>query len=103
MSLGCQFHSWRKIDPRVSKPWFRSDPKEGIGAIAEWIARNYRSIGIVVLNNIEYLVFSYSMLDRFAENVVSVCYGGYAAAPGLTPDLGMPKHGMFRSPISIYA
>lgn len=46
MSLGCQFHSWRKIDPRASKTWFRSDPKEGIGIIAEWIARNYRSITI---------------------------------------------------------
>lgn len=44
MSIGCQFHSWRKVDARSANTWFRSDPREGIGLIAEWIARNYRAI-----------------------------------------------------------
>lgn len=41
MSVGCHFTSWRKAE--ANAPWFRSDPREGIGQLAQWISRNYHT------------------------------------------------------------
>ena len=45
MSVGCHFQSWQKIDNAKTKAWFRADPQEGIGQVAQWLSRNYRRLG----------------------------------------------------------
>lgn len=45
MCIGCHFLSWRKVEGRPGQTWFRADTQEGIGAIAQWLARNYRHVG----------------------------------------------------------
>ena len=41
MSIGCKFISWRKVDSQGA--WFRADPQEGIGQLAQWISRNFHT------------------------------------------------------------
>lgn len=42
-SVGCQFRSWRKTKD-TGQTWFKADPREGIGQIAQWVSRNFRSV-----------------------------------------------------------
>lgn len=44
ISVGCHFRSWRKVDAVNSQAWFRADNREGIGMIAQWLSRNFRSV-----------------------------------------------------------
>ena len=44
LCAGCSFLSWRKVDDARNTSWLRCDPQEGIGAIAQWISRNFRSV-----------------------------------------------------------
>lgn len=43
MSFGCRFLSWRKVVTRTPNTWFRVDA-DGVGAIAEWLNRNFRAV-----------------------------------------------------------
>lgn len=42
--FGCHFISWRKVAAREGQTWFKADPEEGIGQIAQWISRNFHSL-----------------------------------------------------------
>lgn len=42
MCIGCHFNSWRKVPGDGT--WFRADPQEGIGQVAQWISRNFRNL-----------------------------------------------------------
>lgn len=44
VSAGCRFRSWRKTTAPANQAWFRADPQEGIGQIAQWLSRNFRTI-----------------------------------------------------------
>lgn len=44
VSVGCHFRSWRKVDTPPAQAWFRSDSKEGIGLVAQWVSRNFRTV-----------------------------------------------------------
>ena len=44
MQAGCHFYSWRKVDDSRNSNWFRADPQEGIGQIAQWVSRNFRGM-----------------------------------------------------------
>lgn len=43
ISYGCRFLAWRKIITTSPNTWFRVD-EDGVGAIAEWLNRNFRSV-----------------------------------------------------------
>lgn len=43
MSYGCRFLSWRKVVTPFANTWFRVD-EDGVGAIAEWLNRNFRAV-----------------------------------------------------------
>lgn len=45
-SVGCHFGNWRRVDATQGQTWFRADPQEGIGAIAQWISRNFRNLNL---------------------------------------------------------
>ncbi len=45
-SVGCNFITWRKVEDTGGQAWFRADPQEGIGLIAQWISRNFRNVNI---------------------------------------------------------
>lgn len=44
ISVGCHFRSWRKVNAPAGQAWFRSDSHEGIGLIAQWVSRNFKSV-----------------------------------------------------------
>lgn len=43
VSIGCRFTSWRKLE---SQSWFRSNPREGIAIVAQWLARTFSNVGV---------------------------------------------------------
>lgn len=43
---GCHFMSWRKVSGANSNTWFKAGNEEGIAMIAQWISRNFRSLGV---------------------------------------------------------
>lgn len=44
VSVGCHFRAWRKVETPAAQAWFRCDPQEGIGLVAQWVSRNFRMI-----------------------------------------------------------
>lgn len=44
ISVGCHFRAWRKVAGPGAQAWFRSDPQEGIGLIAQWLSRNFKAV-----------------------------------------------------------
>lgn len=46
INVGCHFINWRKVEDTRNTSWLRCDPQEGIGAIAQWISRNYRNLQV---------------------------------------------------------
>lgn len=46
ISMGCQFYAWQKISENARATWFKPDARDGVGAIAEWISRNFRSVNV---------------------------------------------------------
>lgn len=44
--VGCHFLSWRKVNDSTNPTWFRADPQEGVGMIAQWVSRNFRSLQV---------------------------------------------------------
>lgn len=46
IDVGCHFLNWRKVNDSQNPAWFRADPQEGIGMIAQWVSRNFRSLQV---------------------------------------------------------
>lgn len=46
ITVGCSFICWRKVEDTRNTSWLRCDPHEGIGAIAQWISRNFHHLQI---------------------------------------------------------
>lgn len=44
ISVGCHFRAWCKIGAAGVQNWFRADNQEGIGLLAQWLGRNFRSV-----------------------------------------------------------
>lgn len=42
-SYGCRFIAWRKVITPAPNTWFRVD-EDGVGAIADWLHRNFRTV-----------------------------------------------------------
>ncbi len=46
LDIGCSFLNWRRVDDTRNTSWIRCDPLEGIGAVSQWISRNFRSMQV---------------------------------------------------------
>ena len=46
VSMGCQFYAWQKISGTTRITWFKPDARDGVGPIAEWISRNFRTVNV---------------------------------------------------------
>lgn len=46
LNIGCSFLNWRRVDDTRNTSWIRCDPQEGIGAVSQWISRNFRNMQV---------------------------------------------------------
>lgn len=44
IGFGCHFLAWRKVVSPIANTWFRADEQDGLGSIAEWLARKFRTV-----------------------------------------------------------